>query len=240
MDKKDKEFWKDIKNINNSKVPLPVSIDGVCGPEAIAKMWLDHYSGIFNMQRSVPFMLNNDCMFQAAMVVTADDIDKCIKSMATNKAAGPDGLTVEHFRFCSKRVLVILAFLFTAMFIHGYLPSSLIESLLMPIVKNKCASLMSKDNYRPIALSNVITKVLERIIVDRIDIYIWTQDNQFGFKTGSEPINVFTCSKSWLTRTLCRVATRSSIFSCFLDASKAFDRVNHYKLMCKLRSRGRS
>ena len=49
----------------------------------------------------------------------------------------------------------------------------------MPIVENKSASICSKSNYRPIALAS---KVLEKIIYDRIALYLDTCSNQFGFK----------------------------------------------------------
>ena len=121
------------------------------------------------------------------------------------------------------------------MLVHGHLPSSLIESLLVPIVKNKCASLTSKDNYRPIALSNIITKFLERVIVNRIEDLLWTCDNQFGFKKGSGTDQcIYLLKELVYSYNLCG----STVFCCFLDASKAFDRVNHIKLMTQLINRG--
>ena len=85
-------------------------------------------------------------MYDNGMVVNVEEVEKCISEMPGKKAAGPDDLCVEHFKFCSKRVNVLLSLSLTSMLVHGHLPSSLIESLLVPIVKNKCISLISKDN----------------------------------------------------------------------------------------------
>ena len=41
---------------------------------------------------------------------------------------------------------------------------------------------MSKDNYRPIALASVVSKVVEIVIYNRISVYLDTCPNQFGFK----------------------------------------------------------
>ena len=41
---------------------------------------------------------------------------------------------------------------------------------------------MSKDNYRPIALASVVSKVAESVIYNRISVYLDTCPNQFGFK----------------------------------------------------------
>ena len=36
------EFWKEVKVVNNSKMPLPSSIDGITEPENIAELWRRH------------------------------------------------------------------------------------------------------------------------------------------------------------------------------------------------------
>ena len=52
--------------------------------------------------------------------------------------------------------------------IHGVLPPSMISVVLVPIVKNKRISICSKNNYRPIALASIMSKLLEKIIYERI------------------------------------------------------------------------
>lgn len=71
-------------------------------------------------------------------------------------------------------------------FKHGILPESLIAVQLVPVTKDKTGKINSKDNYRPIALASTLSKVLERILLDRIELYIFTNDNQFGFKEKHE------------------------------------------------------
>ena len=39
-----------------------------------------------------------------------------------------------------------------------------------------------KHNYRPIVISTTMSKVLERVILHKIDSYLYTTDNQFGLK----------------------------------------------------------
>ena len=41
----------------------------------------------------------------------------------------------------------MLALLFTSIFIHGYIPSEMIDSVLVPIIKNKAGYLADKNNY---------------------------------------------------------------------------------------------
>ena len=58
----------------------------------------------------------------------------------------------------------------------------MLDSVIIPLVKNKCGDLSDKNNYRPIAFSCIISKVVENIILHRIEDYLWTTDDQFGFK----------------------------------------------------------
>ena len=52
----------------------------------------------------------------------------------------------------------------------------------MIIIKNKAGNVNAIDNYRPVALSSILSKVLENIILCRIECYLTTNANQFGFK----------------------------------------------------------
>ena len=111
------------------------------------------------------------------------------------------------------------------------MPQSIINLIIVPLVKNKCVHLTDKNNYRPIALFSITSKVFEPIILLRFEEYLWTIDNQFGFKSGhstdlciyalSELIEYF---KSRFT----------SVYVAFLDARKAFDKISHWTLFRKL------
>ena len=113
------------------------------------------------------------------------------------------------------------------MFKHSYMPQSMINSIIVPLVKNKCGNLTDKNNYMPIALSSITSKVFEHIILLRLEEYLWTTDNQLGHSTDlciyalSELIEYF---KSRST----------SVYVAFLDASKAFDKISHWTLFKKL------
>ena len=71
---------------------------------------------------------------------------------------------------------------FSSCFVHGFLPSALMSIVLVPIIKNKAGNVNSKDNYRPIALASVLSKLVEYIMLNRMDDLLTTTYNQFGFK----------------------------------------------------------
>ena len=45
--------------------------------------------------------------------------------------------------------------------VHGFLPSTMTDTILVPIIKDKTGNASSKANYRPIALKSVLSKVFE-------------------------------------------------------------------------------
>ena len=53
----------------------------------------------------------------------------------------------------------------------------MITSIIVPIVKNKCCNLTDKNNYWPIALSSITSKIFEHIILLRLEENLWTTDN---------------------------------------------------------------
>ena len=136
---------------------------------------------------------------------------------------------------CTVVLCCVLRIIFNAMFSHGYLPSKLMETIIIPIFKDKKGLVTDKDNYRPVAVTSVVSKSIELILLIRLQNQLETVCNQFGFKTkhGTD-MCVFS-----LKQIIEYYNSRSSpVYVCYLDASKAFDRINHWCLFNKLIKRG--
>ena len=129
----------------------------------------------------------------------------------------------------------LLSICITSMFTHGYLPSSMLSVVIVPIIKDKSGKISAKENYRPIALASIMSKIIELIILDRIEICLLTTSNQFGFKRNHGTDQCIFAFKEIIDM---YTARNSRVSVCFLDASKAFDRINHSILFNKLIKRG--
>ena len=60
----------------------------------------------------------------------------------------------------------------------------MIETIMVPIVKNKCGNLCDSNNYIPIALATLMSKLFESVILLKCETFLETCHNQFGFKKG--------------------------------------------------------
>ena len=124
---------------------------------------------------------------------------------------------------------------FNSLFTHNYIPTGLLDTVIVPLIKDKKGDITDCDNYRPIALTCVLSKVLESLILFRCQCLLSTSSHQFGFKAKhgtdqcvyvlQEVIDFYYHNSS------------SPVYLCFMDASKAFDRVNHFCLLSKLLKR---
>ena len=99
------------------------------------------------------------------------------------------------------------------------------KTAIVPIIKNKTGDTSDKNSYRPIAL---VTACSELCILSIIENYInCTHDHQFGFKKQhTTDMCIYT------VKSVIKYDTRqnSPVYTCFLDASKAFDRISHWTL----------
>ena len=155
------------------------------------------------------------------------------KLLKPHKADGTSLLS-DHLIFALPAIEGFVAKLFTCILRHGYMPAALRDCILVPIPKgNKDPT--SSDNYRPVALAPALSKALEWSILLLYPNHFTTSDLQFGFKKGMSTALCTGFIKNVVSKF---VHNGSSVFGCFLDASKAFDRVNHDILFSKLMERG--
>ena len=127
-----------------------------------------------------------------------------------------------------------LAELITSMVTHGYYPKVLRKATITSLVKDNAGNLCSSNNYRGIALSSAINKVIDWLILIKNRETLLTNDLQFAFKPHS--------STSMCTLALEEVAlyydeNGGQIFCAMLDASKAINRLRYDKMFEILENR---
>ena len=128
-----------------------------------------------------------------------------------------------------------LSSLFRYYLIHGHISELLMTSTLIPIPKDKLGDACSSENYRSIAISSMILKIFDWVVLLLFEKELRTGELQFGFQ---QKTSANLCT--WLVVETIDYFQRngSEVYACVMDLSKAFDRIKHSALFWKLLKKG--
>ncbi|CAL7932882.1 unnamed protein product [Xylocopa violacea] len=160
--------------------------------------------------------------------ITPEEIERAY--LRSGAAAGPDGVSPRLLRSVPKIVLLKILNLFLLV---GKVPSFLLESRTSFIAKKANAS--EPGDFRPIAVSSVITRCFHKILANRLSKKLPFDDRQRGFRSADG------CSENvfLLDMTLRYHHQRfKSLFLSSIDIAKAFDSISHRAIVDTLISAG--
>ena len=171
--------------------------------------------------------------------ISDERILNIIRSLNPNKAHGWDDISVRMIKICDDALLLPLRLIFESCMTQGVFPEVWKQANVVPIHKKNSKSL--KNNYRPISLLPIFGKILEKLIFDSLYHHQNTNgllnQNQSGFRPGDSTVNQLLSIVNFIfTAFDCNPTL--DVRSPYLDISKAFDRVWHQGLICKLRQCG--
>ena len=113
---------------------------------------------------------------------------------------------------------------------HAHVSDFLLVSNVLPIVKDKLTDVTNSNNYRSIAISGLVMKILDWVIILAFSKHLKFDDLQFGYQA-----NVSTSMWTWTAvETISHfLRSDSDVFTRLMDTSKAFDMVKHSVLFNK-------
>ena len=239
-----RDCWKEIKKLDSVHKVTPSTLDGFSDDSDIADNLANKYRNLYS---SVPTSTHELTVLRADIVkdiledtgsdiscISVFEICNAIISLKHEKSDGLRGTASDHFINASHRFKVLISLMVQSMFIHGYTPNGLLESVLISIPKDARGDLCSSDNYRGIALCSALCKVIDIIVIERYREKLLTSELQFAFKALHS-----TSMCTTVVKEVCNYyrARGTNVYICMLDASKAFDRVHYGKLFNLLRQR---
>lgn len=199
-------------------------------------LWQKSYCSLFNQFTSHSNTIHDPVNQSDDYVppVTVAEVKSAIKKLKFGSSSGIDGISHNHVKFCSNIFFQVLSLLFTVMLSHCFIPLDIIKNVIVPIIKNKLGNSNDLDNYRGIALGTTFSKIIENILINRLDKFIKTVDWQFGFKNDHSTVDAAFVLKNTIDK---YTNNGSYVYVCFLNARKAFDRVHHQTLFDILKRR---
>ena len=158
---------------------------------------------------------------------------KLLAGLNVKKASGPDNISCKLLRKLSTELAPILTTIYQQSLETGQIPSDWATAFVSPILKKGNRNL--PENYWPMSLTSVPSKILEHIICchvrDHLDRYSILTPLQHGFR---ETHSCETQLLSTLQDLLYWRDRRVQVDVAVLDFAKEFDTVPHRSLMRKL------
>jgi hypothetical protein len=172
---------------------------------------------------------SEDSEFQ--MSINVNSVYSVLKHLHET-AAGPDGIPALFYKHAASSLARPLCIIFNRSLLQGRVPKDWKLAKVIPLYKGK-GNRDASSSYRPISLTSVACKVMERIIVTSLTEFLESKNLitscQHGFRRGRSTVtNLLEC-ESFIWQ--CLNSKRSCDVIC-IDFMRAFDKVSH-SLLCK-------
>lgn len=160
-------------------------------------------------------------------------VTNILKSTKLTKCAGLDNIPPRLIKDGAAQIAVPLTALINRSLYSGIFPTTEKEAKISPVHKNESKSVL--DNYRPISVLNIFSKVIERAVYDQLSEYLeqnnMLSNNQYGFRPKRSTNHAVTILIDDIRTGMDRGMATGAVF---LDLRKAFDTVHHSCLLEKL------
>ena len=166
--------------------------------------------------------------------VHPDFVMNQLKTMDTSKATGPDGLSAKTLKMASPAIVSAVTTICNNSISTGHFPLKWKEARVVPIFKT--GSRDECNNYRPISILPILSKILEKHVY--FHLYKYLQEHSLLVKTQYGFRKHHSCQAALLSLTeqIYQAIHDEKFFGMVqLDFSKAFDLVNHKLLLQKLK-----
>lgn len=208
-------------------------------PDTMANLFASSFEGVYvrTAPDADPAPHQVTASRMTRVEVSLQKVIDILTSLDANSAAGADDMHPALLKSCALELAVPLHRIFCMSLRECRLPKQWKTSIVVPIFKK--GSRYEPLNYRPVSLTSVPGKCLERVIVQQLNEYLENHsilsDHQFGFRTGRSTMDqlllVYNDISKWLDE-------GSVVDLILFDFSKAFDVVSHPILLVKLHHLG--
>ena len=238
-----KQFYRYLKNKrmdNNGICQLEDNGHILQDKKEMADCLNRQFGSVFNSPTNVPPRLGpSPHKTMGDIVIDEAGVMKLLQQQKAGKASGPDNIPARILREASGQLAPLLTLVFRASFSQGKMPGDWRHAAVSPVYKAGKNNRAKAINYRPISLTCLCCKIMEHIVCSNLMSHLDENgiltDFQHGFRRKRSCDSQLLVAVDDLAKALDRGQQVDAIL---LDFSKAFDKVSHFLLRCKLEHYG--
>ena len=194
----------------------------------ILSRWREHFKELLNRDP----VIDEDALKQLPhlpldmtleVVPTLEEVELAICSMKNNKAAGPDNIPAEIYKYGGPTLYSQFHQLIEKIWMHEEIPNDFIDGIINTIYKKKGERSVC-GNYRGITLLSAAGKILARILTTRLTPLAERvlPESQCGFRPGRGTTDMIFSARQLQEK--CR-EQQKPLYMGFIDLTKAFDSI---------------
>ncbi|KAF2345606.1 Reverse transcriptase domain, partial [Trinorchestia longiramus] len=231
----------DIKDEKKFEKPLEIATNfNTFFPEVGAKVF-DEVSK-FTTHKPVdaglnPAQLLNTTNKWKPNPVSLQEIRRILYSLKNTKAVGHDNISLQYIKDSFNFTVLLLHLIINTSIATKKFPDQWKHSIIKPL--HKAGDINTASNYRPISLLPVLSKILEKVISNQLSTYLDKSNllhpNQYAYRkhTSTQDALLNITEKIYSD-----IDTKNVTLLLLLDLSKAFDSVEHTRLLQKISNLG--
>ena len=257
-----KGLWRQLKTIgfsskskNNCKIVLDIDNESCFEPKTITEHMNNYFLNIpKNLVNLLPspskiystcsesfkhFYLNNNLSPNEFILkhITENFVNTELTKLNANKSYGIDGIQARFIKDSASEINAPIAYIINLSIDTNVVPTDFKFARVKPLYKK--GSMNKVENYRPISILSVVSKVLEKAIYFQFEKYLKDKKILYCFQSGfRKNHSTDTCLINLMDYLHTNISEGKYVGMVLLDLQKAFDTVDHDILCNKLKVMG--
>ena len=232
------DLFSEIKSLRKSKTVVATSMDGVT--ENLEDHFRKKYEALYNSANDGEELLRvqaeteakvDDSSLETVNKITPDIIKQATQKLKPGKSDSVFSFSTDCFKNGTGSLFVNLSLVLQSFLVHGHVSNILLLATLVPIIKDKLGSINVSKNYRSIAVSSILLKLIDWVFILLYGKHFGLNDFQFAYQAGC---STTMCTWAVLETVDWYLKNGSEVFTCAMDMTKAFDLTLHSLLFRKM------
>ena len=187
----DGDLFSELKKLRQTRSVVATSMDGV--RENIEEHFKAKYKQLYNsaddgaelmrVQRETEALVTVSSL-EDVLKVTPKIVKEAAHKLKPGKGDPVFSFSTDCFKNAPNSLFDKLSLVIQSFLIHGHVTQILLLATLVPLIKDKLGSTNVSKNYRSIAISSILLKLLDWIFIILFGIKFGLNDFQYAYQAG--------------------------------------------------------